>query len=254
MSDFEQTFFTKLVKLNSSARSSGTANNFRLHFNEIALNKVKRVSVRSVRFGNYQYNVTQRNNTFTLLTTLNGTQNITIPQGQYITTTLMTQIESIYNSLPATGKIDLVQNNLTGRLSLTMAGDTCSIGNGSINRILGFIRPSAIASASHVADVIPSLHGLTTVHVVSSKLAQGNLLKPVGDIGTQDVLIDVPISVPFGLINVWVEEIDSLSSVIYTHPRNLQDIDIALFDQDGNFVLLDESQEVEIFLKVYYTL
>ena len=254
MSEFEKQYFTKLVKINSNDKSSGTSNNFRLHFNDTQLNKVQRISVRSVRFGNYQYNINQYNSSWVLNTTLNGTRTITIPEGQYTTILLIAQIETIYNALPITGKIDLTQSSITGKLTLVMTGDTYTIGGGNINRTLGFVRPIVVASSNQTAQVIPSLHGLTSVHILSSKLAQGNLLKPAQDTESKDLLIDVPISAPFGQQNIWVEEIDSLSSIIFTHPRNLQDIDISLIDQNGNPVLLDESHEVEIFIKVYFQL
>ena len=100
-----------------------------------------------------------------------------------------------------------------------------------------------------MSEIAPKMNGLTRVYIKSTELAPSNLVNSTGKV--INTFVDVPVNVPYGVMNHYEPQDDELVSVNYKTPRDLRVIDIELIDVYGNEVDLD-GFGVEIMLKVYF--
>lgn len=242
------------------------------------LQQVKRVSVLSVSFLNTAFNIidepgTRSNNTFTIELDDGGTvteMTYTIEPGFYNITQLMTVLNDAIvefktaNPLSPTSVV-FTQNSVSGYVQMTSSSlaagriwsvfDSDSKGNQTSRgplQIMGFplFRLStALAGGTQTASELPHLQGLTEVNVVSQALAPSNCF----DEKTQatSVLVVVPVTAPFGVLNVFECKQDVLCEVTYPSSRNIQRADFSLRDRFGELIDLNGSN-LKLTLRVWF--
>lgn len=230
--------------------------------------QVSRVSFVSCVFTNTAYNVngsssTDPNNlaSYNVAGLLQSTVSVT--EGFYNVTQLMSAIVAAINpELAIYGfgeSIALSQDPISQKVLLTytpgtsghayfkITANTSSPSTGSLWTLLGFtLNQQGIAI---LAPSLPRLTGLRQVYLVSRALAPTNQIDEKGDF--QNVCINIPVTAPFGSVNVWECRVDSLCQVSYKTSRNLQQVDFQLQDEDGSIVNLNGSS-VKVEFKVWF--
>jgi hypothetical protein len=233
---------TKLIRISSKDRVSGTNTNFvcSLGYEDLAVHRVRKATLVSCIFNNNEYNVNGNNNTLTY--EINGAPlTLVVPEGQYSTSTLIAYIQAQQPLFTA-----ITQDTTNYKLSFTTA-TTCQIFSSGLGEYIGFTEDSTTA-ITITADNIPNLNGLDAVLIKSDKLANGNMLDSKQN--EDSVFAVVPVDVSFGLQNVYHDTGLSESSHTTFAPRNLSSIDIELTNQRGEPV--DIQGEVVLVLKAYY--
>lgn len=240
------------------------------------LQQVKRVSVMNVAFMNNAFNFIETpeelsNINFTIELE-NGTlesTTYTINPGFYNITQILTDLNDaaaefkVAHPLSPTVTFEAPTTSgfIRANIGVTTAGYTWRIfdsnSDGGANS-LGPIRQIGFSSglittsgAANVqsANVLPSLQGLTDVSVVSSALAPGNCYDEKNL--TSSVLVVIPVTAPFGTLNVFECKQDVLCEVSYPVSRNIQQADFSLRDRFGNLVNLNGAN-LKITLRVWY--
>jgi len=228
------------------------------------LQNIQKVSVANVLFRNNFYNILgsgdDQNNYATVirLNTAPAETKITVPEGWYNIVTLMAAVQSAINaylaSSPAVSPdtVAITQNptNFLVTMTITNGGDAGPHGfamYGPLADIMGF--PGGFqVTTSVTGSLLPSLGGLTEVYLVSRSLAPGNSMDEDGD--QSNVLLAIPITVPFGFMQVFECKQEVLCNINYLKSRNLQEIDFALCDRDLHPLNLRGSN-LKIDLKVW---
>jgi hypothetical protein len=279
MSGSEKGFtYAKLLRVNSANAASNTVSEGKSYTDwEIDLGstcqQVKRVSFLSCVFTNTAYNIiggSDSNNILTFSVTRVGgppifRQTITVPPGFYDVTDLMTYIEdAIQAILTADGfgeTFTLTQNAISYKVSGTYDKGTLTNSTFYLDfnsnfakstwAMLGFTsdRSSFIIGLPAIGTSLPSLVGLRQVYLVSNVLSPGYQIDEKGKF--QNVAINIPVTAPFGSVNVWDCKQDSLCEITYPTPRNLQRVDFKLTDEDGSIIDLNGTS-VKIELKVWF--
>ena len=247
----EITHFSKLVRVSST----GSVNpaKFKVDLDpDVHLRNVKKISLKSIRFPNYQYNIQEGiNDTLIIESVADGTQTLTISPGFYNTAELMTVIETAYNALAITGTMTVSQAAYTYKITIAMAGDTFSLTDANILATLGYTEQTS-AAASHTAEAIPQLHGLESVHLVSKRLSSDNIIHSNNSLSNQATFCEIPVTVPFGAQNIYISDNDDINSVVYPHPREISTVDIELHSEDGRLLNINPMHDVEVFFKIFY--
>lgn len=118
----------------------------------------------------------------------------------------------------------------------------------SINTTTAFLSLPG-AGQSVIFPNAPSLNGLTKVYIQSGRLGLSNLVEEDGQISNK--LLPIPITAPFGGLNVFDCKQDILCERIYSHPIECNTIDIQLTDRDGNEVNI-QGGNVQIEFRVWF--
>lgn len=217
------------------------------------LQQVNRVSFLSVQFRNNAYNVNNegggKNNTFAV--TVNGvTVDFAVEEGFYTTSTLMSAVQTaIQAELTSAGDgqtFALSQSALSQKVQAlygegSSGNPTMTLeqadGKAGVWELLGFVVTSPLTLTTGVASVatnLPQLGGLTTVYLQSKALAPGNMFDVDGQ--QKSYCLAIPVTVPFGVENIWECKVDRFCELTYNSPRNLQLIDFALVDKTGQLI------------------
>lgn len=269
-------YFSKLVRINSSKAWTNGKSGYSLTNCIVDLGqncqKVKRVSFVNVVFSNTAYNIldlsySDPNNQGTFITD-SGTHTFTVAKGYYDITSLMTAVaasmnnvlttagfgESVsFNQAAAAGTVNLTYLKGTRPNALmTLVANTTLVA--SIWPSMGFrigqtLGPFLSSGLILPAPDVPQLTGLRQVYLRSSTLSPGNQFDEKGKLS--DVCINIPVTATFGAVNVWECKVDKLCEIIYSSPRNFQQIDFALVDEDGSVIDLNGSN-IRIELKIYF--
>jgi hypothetical protein len=228
--------------------------------------QITRVSFLNVAFRNNGYNINSTgggaNNTFAI-NYKGAVTEFEIKAGFYTTATLMSAMQAaIQAELDDIGNFDtftLAQDSTTQIVSATfyngLSDGTFSIqdasGSSGSWEMLGFVVDPPLdytyppSTQTKYATYLPSLGGLTQVYLRSNALAPGLFFDVSGQ--TKNICMTVPVTVPFGVENVWECKVDKLCEITYPSPRNLQKIDFALVDKEGNLIDLHGSNLVVNF-------
>ncbi len=218
--------------------------------------KINQISFVSIAFRNNAYNIISsgpsQNNLFGF--TINGDGEYSgVNQGWWTTTQLMQDIQAqIQYQLDAAGfgqTITITQDSKTQLVSIvydegTSGNPTMLIGKRALSDgpgawdLLGFdVSTGDITIQSGVATVatnLPSLGGLSTVFLKSDALAPGMMFDVHGE--QKNYCLAIPITAQFGYMNTFECKDDVLCTIQYPTARNLQRVDFALVDKDGNLV------------------
>lgn len=243
------------------------------------LQQIKRVSVINVSFMNNAFNViddppNKSNNQFLIYLALNDTvltsQLYTIEPGFYNITQLLADLNAAavnFKTLEPLAPASVVfsQSTQSGFVSITAstlpAGYSWHIydsdGENNVTRrgpvhLAGFQKQgirSGPAGGTETATELPKLQGLTEVRVVSQAIATSNCFDEKNQ--ASSVLVVVPITVPFGFLNVFECKQDALCEISYSTNRNIQRADFSLRDRFGELIDLNGSN-LKLTLKVWY--
>lgn len=233
--------------------------------------QVNRVSIVSCVFTNNGYNVNGPTSTDpNYIASYNQNymdeafNHIQISEGFYNVTQLMSVFQAAIAPQMINGQtFTFTQNPYSGKISFTWThgGEPITtftlISNYDVNvnvrslwELLGFtIGQVATTGVPLEATNLPRLTGLRQVYLTSSALAPANQIDEKGDF--QNVCVNIPISAPFGSVNVWECKVDSHCQITYLKPRNLQRVDFQLRDEDGSIIDLHGSS-VKVELKVWF--
>lgn len=245
--------FSKQVTVSGDAAVIGSSNtDFAVTLSE-SLQKIWRVSIESVSFPNNAYNVNATgggtNNTFAISVGA-MVHTFEVNGGFYTTSSLssavQTAIQAFFTSEGDGQTITLAQDTVSQKVSVTYTEGTSGESTILIERddnkfgiwdLLGFdiISPITITTAvATIADNLPALGGLKMAYLTSNNLAPGNSFDVKGL--QKNILVAIPITVPFGVSNVWECKVDELCAITYKTARDLQTVDFALRDKYGNLI------------------
>lgn len=260
---------SKLVRINSAqAANSSTSLTDWIAELGTTCQQVGRVSFQSVVFNNNGYNINGQtssdpNNEFWFQLQPSGSvYQRFIAEGFYDTSQLMTAVAAQVATLGLGQSITLTQDPISYKISLTYNPGTSGqtsftiIANppgrprGSVWTSLGFAFNSVALSGVPIAATnLPALTGLRQVYLTSSNLSPSNQIDEKGDF--QNVSVAIPVTAPFGAVNVWECKVDSLCQITYKTSRNIQRIDFQLRDEDGSVIDLHGSS-VKVELRVWF--
>lgn len=268
--------YSKLLRINSAKAYTNGKDGFSLTNCIVDLGqncqRVKRVSFTSIVFSNTAYNILDStypdpNNEFRLLTGT-GTYSFSVPKGFYNSSQLLAAMQStIATALTTAGfgetftfTQDPINNLVTftynkgtfgGNATAQLLANTNNVA--STWTFLGYKVPigqtSLGASVTITASGVPSLSGIRQAYLRSSTLSPANQFDEKGKLS--DISVVIPITAPYGFVNVWECKVDKLCEIIYSTPRNFQQIDFALVDEDGSVIDLNGGN-IKIELKIYF--
>lgn len=282
MSGGEKGFvYSKLIRVNSANSASNVSSGGKSLTDWVVdlgatCQQAKRISFISCVFNNTAYNIngptsSDPNYLGTYVIEQGGATTVgtvSIPEGFYDTSGLLTTIQTLLQAVLTTAgngeTIVFTQNSLTNKVSFTYTKGTLPTGSFSLTandnkqasvwKMIGFpVRTSEFYtsedSTAVVAPNVPQLSGLRQVYLMSNMLAPGYQIDEKGTY--QNVAINIPVTASYGSVNVWECKQDSLCEITYSSPRNLQQVDFRLTDEDGSVVDLHGSS-VKVELKVWF--
>lgn len=268
--------FSRLVRISGEdatptdgASSSSAKTNFTVDFG-YNLQQVKRVSILNVSFLNTAFNLIEdpssRANVHFTISILGSVNTYTVDPGFYDLAQLLTVLNSALADFktahPTAPVVVFAQSAVSGFVTATGSGtatvltifDSDASGNplsrGPIE-LIGFAAGTISITQGQVitATQLPHLQGLTEAYIVSQALAPGNCFDEKNQVSS--ILAVVPITAPFGQLNVFECKQDVLCEVSYPTPRNIQKADFSLRDRFGALVDLNGSN-LKLTLRVWY--
>lgn len=193
------------------------------------------------------------NNVLTL--SENGGPNllVTLPGGQYNTTTLIAALTPLINAVLTVGNtVTIVQDPITQLLTFTFTTLPVQIISNtkvSLATVLGFFS-SSTSSLVDTAQFLPDLSGLNNVFIYSEEVADVNGID--GMTGLQPNLELVSFTnVPFGAFAYKQNNDTNLAKILFDQPRNLNRISITLKDAYGNTLNIG-TKNLTIVFKVLF--
>jgi hypothetical protein len=241
---------SRLLRIDSRDRNSGTPTNFNSHLNDYLLHNIQRVLLKSVFIPNTAYNVSIYKNTL-VYDAGSGQQTLTVPIGQYNLTELMDELISLFAlAIPAV-TLSYSYDTKTSKLLLNTIPATILYGaESTISDLLGMGNQTLGLSGVHALPNVINLSGLQKVYIGSHTMAKGTTMTSTDERHIK-IFTEIPITVPYGAIQHRVlDSINSIDETSHSIPFNVSSPDITLFDQDLNVLELNGS-EWQIVLKVY---
>lgn len=265
---YDETYRSKVVRVSSLERSSGTPNSFQVNLgNDIRLDCVISVQVLQVSIPNTTYNVSAAigNNTFQADFTIAGPVAFAIPDGFYNTAQLMAYIQAQLNPLIAPSTIALTQDAVTNRVTFTITGAETAVYNGgstfpitsasTVSPFLGMTATTSGAPAGiYTVPSLPSLAGSTMLYVHSTTLSPNQVYLNTNDGNIEDVngLVAIPVSVGWGVAQTYIGTDRDI--VVYGRScRSVKTFDITLRTNNGRLLDLDPNEEAVIVLRFIYS-
>ena len=241
----------KLLNISSRQRTSGTNSNFRLNLNNSeGLQACKSIILKSASIPNTVYNINEFNNII-LLGTSGADFTDTVPVGQYTINELITYLTTALTAYTPTITFDSKTSKLRFQTTTPLEYKIFSDGN-TIADVLGI----TVASSGLVTDFTPassiSLEGLQNVFIASQTLGESNFISSLGL--DKNFIGIIPITVPYGQIEHYTTnhaDIDDFDSLSAQHGKNIQAIDVVLYDELGN-IIDTNGHHIDLTFKIYY--
>jgi hypothetical protein len=169
-----------------------------------------------------------------LTTSLSGTTDYKIAEGQYTTATLIAALQTVINAAIGPATMTITQDATTQKLTFTQSAGTFSLyseaaGN-SMAKVIGSLITSAAPAITQTAFAVPDLIGLKHVFICSNKLAAGqNLISASAQ--NYNMLGDVLVDVTFG--EYVMREFDEHTTNHQYYPgfRNISSFDLSLYSE-----------------------
>lgn len=248
------TIKTKLIRISSEDRltdSSSSSSNFKVAFPNVqALSRCVSVILKHASFPNTVYNIKSTNNTFKYND--GADQTLVIPVGFYSVSQLLTYLGTygppiLYTQDPASYKI--LFDNAVAPTNYIIYDSA----NGStIAPLLGITSNLNIPiGGSAYAQNLPSLEGLKHLYVGSKALSKGNNMIFGNARQEVDILAMLPVTEPFGSIVHYETPHENLEIVNFDGETNIQNIDITLYNGEGDIIDLNGGF-FHMILKVFY--
>lgn len=245
------TIKTKLIRISSEDRltdSSSSSSNFKVAYTNVqALSRCVSVILKHASFPNSIYNVNTTNNVYTYE---DGgvVQTLVVPKGFYSISQLLAYLTS---SGPA---LTYAQNPVTYKIQFTnpAAAIPFIIYPTGIGSLLGVSNYLSVPLGSTVsAQSLPALEGLKHLYVGSKALSKGNNMIFGNARQEVDILAMLPVTAPFGSINHYETPHENLEIVNFDGETNIQNIDITLYNGNGDIIDLNGGF-FHLILKIFY--
>jgi len=248
----------KLLQISSRDRdlaASASTSDFIVTLNNSeGLQACKSVVVKAITLPNVFYNISSLDGNDKFTYAIAGVPTtITIPEGQYTITTLLSALEASASAIGLNATFDGLNYKVSFTTTTAIEFLDLSQGNG-MAEVLGIEINGGSGGdvLSFAATGIVSLEGVRNVYVESSILGESNLIRSNNT--TSSMLAVVPITVPFGATEHYISqhsEIDDVDAVSKRYGKNIQKIDIKLRDHDGHVLSL-AGHHVTLIIKIYY--
>lgn len=251
----------KFFRISSKERLSGTPSNFIVNFgNDPRLDRITEVHLVSASIPNVFPNVSAAagNSTFQATATIAGAINFVVPDGQYTTTQLRTELETQINAIIAPSTVAITQNAVTQKLVFTITGaETISYlsesSGSTLAPLIGILADSAVLG-TYTTDSITALNGNTIFYIHSSDLAQNSTyLNTAQNIDDVNGFVTIPVTVPFGGYQNFqpVEHLDR--SVFGRGGKTLRTLSVVLRGNGGRLLSeLTDQFELVLVVKVIF--
>lgn len=239
-------------------RSRGTTD-FVVNYKQAsAVQTVKRISIQSAHIMNTFYNINVYKQRFVYKIGGVIQPAIVIPVGQYNIDTLIIAMETAGVGIgltmaldPITYKISFTTTTAIEYLPHRTQSDPLYAENNPMGEVMGILESSGGDVLAYTATGVPDLTGETEVYIVSTNLSDGsNMIS--SELLSVPVVIVIPITSCFGSVSHYLSQAEDADNIIYNSQRlgkNLQDIDIRIFDREGR--LLDNNgADSEIIVKI----
>lgn len=250
---------TKQINLNSvnAIKKNGTYNSDVLFPFKNMINEDEQISHIDFSIENAQipvsfYNITTNNNTLGVSVDGGGVNILTIPEGNYNTTTLNTEI---INQLADAGitTITLALSTVTGKYTFTISSGyfTFHYANSTMLKILGFLETQDYTSSSQIltSPYPVNLLGVLKMKISSNAISVMNF-DSADNGSTKNTILELPITAQsFGLITY--TNVSNIHSNLLT--KNINDIDIRITDNNDSLINFNNIDWTMSFLiKIYY--
>lgn len=247
---------TKLIKVQSQ-HDSKHVNHSRFSFNlgmvDPDLHKVTSVILVGAVIPNKQYNVNSTNNVLRYNLNGAGVASLTVPVGQYTTTTLMAYLQANIAGTTWTQDATTQIINIATTNTLDIESETSDVLS-TLSPVLGINTALTIGGASNDdAEDIPDLNGTDLFLIESQTLAGNNMVSSLPNLApmNKNVIAVVPVDVFFGSNQVWSDQGNlEQSRVTYSQPKNITNIDIKITDQNHNSLNL--MSPCTLIFRVYF--
>jgi hypothetical protein len=256
MTDHEDGFSSKLLRINTKYRTADSISNTDFYFQfgtSDVIDNIYRIAL--TRLGClYMFpNITPYNNKL-VYDRNETTETITVPVGQYTAT----ELAGIVTSLSA-GKFTMTINEDTNRFEFLDPLYELTIGpSNDLNTMAATIGVTSVvtiaAGATTAVTTTPDLSGPRHIYVESPNICQSNCLDGNTDSGGYLPLLEViPLAgIPYGYVVSYNANDLVSSDVDFKKAVTLRRIHIRLTDSHRNTLVMPPNQDIDIILKVFY--
>lgn len=256
--------FSKLVSVSSSRRIQGTTSDFIFNAGQ-NLQNVQRVSIPTVSFFNNIYNITNDstgvNNSYTYSYLGNPPHTFTLTPGFYSLSQILALMNAdISNTYGPTNV--WTYDPITNLVSFNVIGGSLFVLNSGTNPSLGLMTSlgggpfvainqsyGGVSTIQITGTTFPLLSSPTQVYLRSSTLAPSNSVEDQGRF--TNTLLALAVNAPYLNLNLFECKVDSLCEILYSRPRDINNIDIKLTDRDGNVIDL-HGGTLNVELRVWF--
>lgn len=197
------------------------------------------------------------NNTIRILEAGQTELNISVDEGQYTLSELISELQTKINAQLVGSVLVITEDAKTKKLTFTFTGNAVTIyghpdysltAGSLIADVIG-IRNDSASSNAIIMDFIPNLRGYDQLFIHSNTICQGSMVD--GNAGLISALVCVPMNdTPFGGMAYFHENLAE-NTIEYTQPCNMSVIKVVLRDSEGN--RLDPgSSAIEFIMRVSF--
>jgi hypothetical protein len=238
---------TTLLAITSKERTYDSKSSSNFSYSIGMALEVDTIAIKSISIPVTQYNITSFNNF--LYTTLGISESkISLPVGQYTLAQITSYLIDVFDSYGIL--LTIIQNPITYKLQITTDVPFTLNPESTLLPVLGIITTiPLLITTSYGCTALPQLQGLKNFYILTKVLSQGSNGLFVNGVN-EALQTNVPISVPFGLVQHYEPKILDTNLITFKSPVNIQYLDIRIVDSNLNEVDLNGS-EVELVYKLY---
>jgi len=236
----------KIYKISSNTSNDDLNSAFFEHSADIVVN-AKSVTVKHISFPNLFPNIRAGDNN--VLSYSVGATNtvLQVPHKFYTVTELCDYLTANVTGVTFafdtdSGKIKITNNS--GDIFVIREQSTIASSLGQV------VLPYGISNgADYTVEYEPNLFSYTEVYLTSRVLSSGhNLLTDNGK--RLAVIATIPITVPYGALQVYHPNIEDVDTIVYEEPNNITSVDINLTDSRGRTVYIPRNHGLDISLYI----
>ena len=251
-----------LCKITSFNRvgTNDTTDDFVVNFeNHRSLHQIVKIVVKAVDIPNVFYNINTfgydldnlGNSTYRWVDNASVLQTVVLPAGQYSITEFTTALNLLLSD--HSYALNPVSKKMIATATAPIRFLNRKDGN-PMATALGISTSSVAPTLLYTAQNLPQLGGIESVYILSNTAGQSNLLSPNSN--TFPLLVQVPLTVPFGFVEHYQSPQDKLDSITYPNYSNgisFRKFDVKIVDKYGNKLDLG-GHDINIILKIYHNL
>ena len=239
-----------ILKINSrESNYKVTTNPIQVSYNNTGNSSlIQRITIKGASIPHVFYNVNSTNNVLIFFTIVTN-YTVTFPIGQYTVNSLISYFNSTSQSISS--GVSLSFNTLTNKIyALSVSSIAAFTTNSTCFQILGLRKGEEFVFQQNINTPLlymPDFSGIRNIYAETS-FSNMNCLDSNG---YKSYGAFIPIDKPFGSIIHYINQEQDLNDIIRTktYSQNLNKIEIALRDVDGNLIDL-QNQNWEITFKI----